>query len=226
MRTASTKLVAGCLLIGIVASWSWAQQFDRRRSRDRGFGATTRPYGQDQSGSGFSSVNSSGKPYPSEFSILLTRSIFSKDHLTTDPSAAPRQFDTRPRVPVAPVYRGVILEGDRFQATFENSTGVTLWLDTGESIWHGHIVEITLDHVVYEPTGGKRMTITIGQDLDGGTPSGFPSLGSSPLLSSSPPSSPASPSSSPSVTGSPTSGSGDSVIEAMRRRRQQEGGGQ
>jgi hypothetical protein len=166
---------------------------------------------------------------PKDYALLLTRSIFSKDHRSVQPDA--------PKAPVfasasvaALVFKGAMRldSGPQpYQAQIEdmnNSSKPPTWVSEGELLTSSgaRITEITLDHIVVEKNGSRRM-ITIGVNLDqgeklpaaattgspSGSPAPAPNTGSSPVKI---------------AASSDIAPALETVADQMRRRRQQEMG--
>jgi len=109
---------------------------------------------------------------PSEYSLLNNRSIFSKDHRATQTEKKVVVFE---KAEVAAlVLRGAtqLDTGEKpFTAQIEdtNSSKSPTWVVEGQILTSSgaRVVEITLDHIVVEKDGARRM-ITIGVNLDQG----------------------------------------------------------
>lgn len=163
----------------------------------------------------------------SDYSILWERNIFSQDRA---PRREPTQRYTRP----APVYRperDVVLRGvsqmdGRWVAFIENTrSGGTQRVRAGGQVARGRIKSVALDRIEYEAEG-KIVEVAIGQTLEGSS--------SQPLVTYEPyepgeegPEEAAVPGDTE-VSAGPASPAGDpdeeglSLIERMRRRREQE----
>jgi hypothetical protein len=130
---------------------------------------------------GAATVRRSSAPPPmppgttgSSYNVLLTRSIFSKDH--NRPAVVKTAPTTRPEVSSASLadanflLNGVAIEDDVVTAFFEQTADHTVVrARTGETIARGVIGAVTLDGVDYV-VDGKPTHVGIGQSLDGGTP--------------------------------------------------------
>jgi hypothetical protein len=114
-------------------------------------------------------------PMDKPFTVLLERSIFSKDGrsrstsrpATTTASTAPT---ARPLTPEqANVFRGVLCPDQEYVAFIENIQNNQInVLKTGDEIAGGRIAAITLDTMNFA-TGGKVHEIKLGQNLAGET---------------------------------------------------------
>src|SRR6185312_3568441 len=119
------------------------------------------------------------QPLPKEFALLMSKSIFSKNHMAVQPNA--------PKAPVfekttvsALVLRGAMREDTHNIANIEDtgdSKKIT-WVSEGDLLTSNgaRVTEITLDHIVVEKNGGRRL-ITIGVNLDQGEKLPTPSSG-------------------------------------------------
>jgi len=115
------------------------------------------------------------RPMTETYRIVLSRSIFSKDHrpavakvlsvATTRPDVASSASGPEASF----VLNGVAIEDDVVTAFFEQTADHQIVRTrTGESIARGVINAITLDGVDYV-VDGKSSHVSIGQSLDGGT---------------------------------------------------------
>jgi hypothetical protein len=161
------------------------------------------------------------EPLPKEFALLMSKSIFSKNHLAVQPDA--------PKAPVfaqatvsALVLRGAMREDTHYIANIED-TGTSkkiTWVSEGDLLTSNgaRVTEITLDHIVVEKNGSRRL-ITLGVNLDAGERMAPASV----AASAGPTASAANGAAPVNVTAS-TSGttSEEDVAEMMRRRRLQE----
>jgi hypothetical protein len=168
MRPISLKICAIAIVVATSIVWCSAQQFpgrlDARRqsSRYSNRSRSARPSGVD------GPITYRAKPLPSEYSVLLKQSIFSKDHASAgNPDSQPRQRTNRE---VQLKLRGVIREGQRYLANIEDTGPSRVkWLAEGDSIQSngGRIQQITLDHIVVVRNGTRRQ-IGVGENLDAG----------------------------------------------------------
>lgn len=147
------------------------------------------------------------KPISKDFAALLTRSVFLKGKqavVEATPSTGPALPVTEAVHPQRNLVFNGVTESDAAVALLEDATTHRISkLHMGESIAGGKILAIALDSIQYE-SGGKVLHIQIGQNLEGGTTT---------------------PTSGPAVfatEGASTGAGGGSVLEQMRRRRQQE----
>ncbi len=160
---------------------------------------------------------------PNEFTLLNTRSIFSKDHRSIQLDAPKKAvFDNTPVA--ALVLRGAMRldTGDKpYAAQIEdvNSSKSPTWVTEGQILTSSgaRVTEITLDHIVVEKNGVRRL-ITIGVNLDQGE-----KLATAPTGNTAPPSQPSGGGSQVKIAASDAGNtSGEDVADMMRRRRQQE----
>jgi hypothetical protein len=159
---------------------------------------------------------------PKEYALLNSRSIFSKDHRSIQPEGPkPPVF---PNAPVAAlVYRGAMrldTGAKPYAAQIEdiNSSKAPTWVSEGDLLTASgaRVTEITLDHIVVEKNGVRRL-ITIGVNLDQGEKLPTPSSGTA---SASPTASAGAGESQVKMAASAGSTSEEDVAETMRRRRQ------
>lgn len=151
---------------------------------------------------------------PDQYTLLLRRSIFSKNHLTTD-AEAERRYTRPPTFGPAResslVFHGAMREGTRYLANIEDmgSHKIT-WVDEGQTLTTngGQVVQITLDHIIVQKAGQRRL-INVGETLDGGTPTAGSVAGPATFVGGR-----------PSVTASTTgTASQDAGVEEMMRQR-------
>lgn len=158
-------------------------------------------------------VSMASTPFPQEYRILLTRSVFSNE---TDRRASrgpgsgqaggARSYES------SLTFRGAMREGSQFVAFIEdNGSNKTMRLKVGEKLGRGEIRQISLNQIVYQ-VGDLATPVEIGGTLSG---TGIASATTQPVPSSIGQAA----SASPSTTG------GDDLLERMRKRRQLEGGG-
>jgi hypothetical protein len=161
---------------------------------------------------------------PQEFALLNTKSIFSKDHRSTQTDVKPVVF---PDAPVAAlVLRGAMRldVGEKpFTAYIEDTNGSKppTWVVEGQFLTSSgaRVTDITLDHIIVEKNGARRL-ITIGVNLDQGE--NLPNS-SSGTASVSPTAGANSGDSQVKIAASDAGNtSGEDVADMMRRRRQQE----
>lgn len=143
-------------------------------------------------------------PMPSQFDVLLNRSIFVKGH----PPASPRPPTSRPvhqPLEAVLVFNGVTQVGAQRTAFIENrSTGQVSLVRVNDDIAQGKIIGISLDSLQYE-SNGKVTRISIGDNFQG-TPAREPT-------------------SRPSGTTNPATAASpemQSVLERLRQRRMKE----
>ena len=159
-------------------------------------------------------VSMASTPFPQEYRILLTRSVFSNE---TDRRASrgpgSGQTDGARSYESSLTFRGAMREGSQFVAFIEdNGSNRTMRLKIGEKLGRGEIRQISLNQIIYQ-VGELATPVEIGGTLSG---TGIAST-TQPAPSSIGQAASASPSSS--TTG------GDDLLERMRKRRQLEGGG-
>jgi hypothetical protein len=160
-------------------------------------------------------------PMDKAFTVLLERSIFSRDGrsrsarpLTTAPTSAPY---VRPLTPEqANVFRGVLCPDQEYVAFIENiQNGQINVLKAGDEIAGGRIAAITLDTMNFA-TGGRVHEIRLGQNLAGETVGATTQPFASSVGGTS--------SSATSSTSAPTDPKQAAILEAMRQKRLREGG--
>ena len=118
------------------------------------------------------------RPFPPEYAGLLQRSLFRQGLAgPLGPDGKPIAVGSQPPGPEAMLaFRGAGLTDGRFTAFIEDaSTRKVQRVAVGETIASGRVVGITLDRLDYE-TGGRRMTIALGNSL-AGTPLPVPPPG-------------------------------------------------
>jgi len=160
---------------------------------------------------------------PQEFTLLNTRSIFSKDHRSTQPDAPKKVVFEKTEVAELVLRGAVRLEtGEKpYTAQIEDvkSDKSPTWVVEGQMLTSSgaRVVEITLDHIIVEKDGVRRL-ITIGVNLDQGEK--LPNA-SSVTASASPTAS--GPNASPvKIAASAGGTSEEDVADMMRRRRQEQ----
>ena len=158
---------------------------------------------------------------PKEYALLNNRSIFSKDHRATQPEEKKPVFANAPVA--ALVYRGAMRldSGAKpYAAQIEdiNSSKAPTWVSEGDLLTASgaRVTEITLDHIVVEKNGVRRL-ITIGVNLDQGEKLPTPSSGTA---SASPTASAGAETSQVKMAASAGNTSEEDVADMMRRRRQ------
>jgi len=159
------------------------------------------------------------QPLPKEFSLLMTKSIFSKNHVAYQPDTQtnPAVFPTA--TVSALVLRGAMREGTRYLANIEDTSSSSkppTWVGEGDLLTSNgaRVTEITLEHIIVEKNGGRRM-ITIGVNLDAGerlTPTSVATSGG-------PTASAATGASAVNVTSATGTTTDEEVADMMRRRR-------
>ena len=130
-------------------------------------------------------VSTAPKPMSEPYRILLTRSVFARDHrgvpLVSPVVVRPPETREAPRDPGPPpsdpetaeanfVLTGVAIEDETgwYTAFFEQTaTQRLLRVHLGEFISHGQVIGISLDGVDYAGRG-RPIHVTIGQALSGG----------------------------------------------------------
>jgi hypothetical protein len=122
-----------------------------------------------------------------EYRILMTRSVFSRDHnrarvVPRDLTATTLPAGSDPALSAAAasaaeanfVLKGVAIEDGLPTAFFEQTADqLTVRVRAGQNVSHGQISAITLDGINYQ-TAAKLSHVVIGQTLDGGLPTGVP----------------------------------------------------
>ena len=163
------------------------------------------------------------QPLPQQYTLLNNRSIFSKDHRSIQPEGPKKPvFENAPVA--ALVLRGARqLETPDNQITAQiediNSSKAPTWVVEGQVLTSSgaRVVEITLDHIVVEKNGIRRL-ITLGVNLDQGEKMPTPSSGTASATASSG----ADTSQVKIAASSAGNTSEEDVADMMRRRRQQE----
>ena len=162
-------------------------------------------------------------PMDKAFTVLLERSIFSKDGrsrsarpVSTAPSSQPY---VRPLTPEqANVFRGVLCPDEEYVAFIENiQNGQVNVLKAGDEIAGGRIAAITLDTMNFA-AAGKLHEIRLGQNLAGEMPSATTMPTGSFTGSYAGTTSPSS------STSTPSDPKQAAILEAMRQKRLREGG--
>jgi len=158
---------------------------------------------------------------PKEYALLNNRSIFSKDHRAIQPDEKKPVFENAPVA--ALVLRGAMrldAGAKPYAAQIEdiNSSKAPTWVSEGDLLTASgaRVTEITLDHIVVEKNGVRRL-ITIGVNLDQGEKLPTPSSGTA---SVSPTASAGAEESQVKIAASAGNTSEEDVADMMRRRRQ------
>ncbi len=127
---------------------------------------------------------------PAEYSVLLTRTLFAKSHVSADTSVrSTANTNNGPRRVPDVVFRGAMREGLHYLAGIEN-TGMrgstsTKWLSEGETVRPSgiEISQIALDHLIVVHRGSRKL-VRIGQAIDAGeiiaSPSTMPIIANAP----------------------------------------------
>ena len=184
MRT-TRLLVIPALLIAL-AGTSLAQraQTPQRGRQPQRFSQSNRP---PRGGS----YTFTSKALPAEYSVLLTRTIFAREH------AIPPVVDFRDRNQFQRrteyIFRGTMVEnGTRFLAGIENRTSNrTIFYAEGGSVpaMNLRVTQISLDHIIVTDRTGRRL-IQIGEAIDAGTqianPATLPAVANGPRPSEDP----------------------------------------
>jgi hypothetical protein len=131
------------------------------------------------------------RSFPPEYSILLRRTLFARDH-------AVQSADTQNNGPNPPrrtqyIFRGTMVEGGtKYLAGIENrSSNRTLFYSEGGSVSgpNVRVTQITLDHLIVTDRNGRRL-IQIGEALDAGqsiaNPTTLPAIANVPRPSDDP----------------------------------------
>lgn len=166
------------------------------------------------------------QPLPKDFSILNSKSIFSRNHIAinNDAPKAPPIFKAADVAQL--VLRGVMRQGDVAKANIEDTTTKKepIWVVEGSLLTSNgaRVTEITMDHIIVEKNGTRRM-VSVTENLDAGTKVAGPSGAATPVAGSaatgaSPTASASTASVKVTADGSATS-SEEEVAEMMRRRR-------
>jgi hypothetical protein len=126
------------------------------------------------------------RSFPAEYSILLRRTLFARDHVVPDVDPQPSRTSTTRRTEY--IFRGTMVEGGtKFLAGIENrSSNRTLFYSEGGSVSgpNVRVTQITLDHIIVSDRNGRRM-ILIGEALDAGkavgtSPTTLPAIANGP----------------------------------------------
>jgi hypothetical protein len=149
------------------------------------------------------------KPLASDYVVLKHRSIFihgEQTHDTDDARPATDSSTSVARPQAVLIFNGVARVNDQLAAFFEDTDSHEVVIrHQGDALAQGRVTNITLDSIDYD-AGGHVTHVALGQSLDGGNGT---SLADQPTGSFS------------GNSGS-SSGSGDSVLDRLRRRRQQQ----
>jgi hypothetical protein len=131
------------------------------------------------------------KAFPAEYSVLLTRTIFARNHVVVQET--PRNFSNQPPRRTEYIFRGTLVEnGTTYLAGIENrSSNRTIFYAEGGSVpaLNVRVTQIALDHLVVTDRNGRRL-IQIGESLDAGTqianPATLPAVANGPRPSEDP----------------------------------------
>lgn len=149
---------------------------------------------------------------PAAYQILLHKSIFSRNRITYSRRRRPGHAAPTPR-PEAPVFIGAIHKKGKMIALLESPRSGSIRSVQAHSVvpgpYGGLIVQITLQSLKIVRRGKPPAVVSLGENL----------LGTSAVLSSAP--STAAPAAAGS-SGPPVSPAQESIIEMLRRQRQQE----
>ena len=159
MRT----IVCILLVIGCCLTWASGQQAQRRQRVIR----PQQNFPRRSNGAG-GNYQYRAEVLPAAYSILMTKSLFSRDHVSiSDTPVRPTFNNTPPRQPNV-VLRGVLREPDHILASVEDTgTRSITWLRHGDTVraaGGAKVVEITLDHISVESALGRR-TFLIGESI-------------------------------------------------------------
>jgi hypothetical protein len=169
---------------------------------------------------------------PVDYGVLTYKSIFAKDRRTSPPPvevAGTQPAAAAPEPPAVPVLVGVVLEDDGYVAFLEDpvSTKLTqLRLNDVLPNNAGVVTNVTLDFIEYSaPHSHEAQRVLIGQNLAGvetSLSSGSASNTAEPGAGSDSTGSSAAAGTTSATPSAAPSGGSDSVLERLRRRRQQE----
>lgn len=137
--------------------------FDRseRGGSERTVAATTGP--ASTQGSAFVLVNTTPPPLPSDFYVMTERSIFSR----TRPVRRGEETQA-PRTQASMVFNGVVdVDGVPVAFVEDTTQGRVVRVKEGEAVFKGKVTRISLDSLDYE-VDGKKVTVAVGQSLEGG----------------------------------------------------------
>jgi hypothetical protein len=146
-----------------------------------------------------------------DYRIVFERNIFLKDRM---PKPV-RSYTPRPRPPTQPappqmVLTGVTIRDEVRLAFFEDSqNGNLIKAIVGDVLQGGKVVSITLDGVEVS-LKGKTKKVAIGESIIGGGPVDISSVGTSESTAA------------PASGSTNSTGSGDDILERMKKRRQKE----
>jgi len=226
---AKQSVAAGLILIAAAVLWTAGQQVGPWRTRAAAQAANPTPVQRGAPAAGnrasVTLVSSqtplySIQPYPAEYDVLLTRSIFSRRGIAT-PSPDARGgasvdvSSTRPSASSSPesglIFRAAMRQGDQFMAFVEDTyAGRTLRLTVGSPVGRGRVEQITLDRLSYQ-LGERRTSVQIGQNLEGSMAS----------VATRPTTGPATPTVAPAAdSGPPPSSAEQRILDELRRRRE------
>lgn len=159
MRTAlCILLVIGCCMTG-----SYAQQVQRRQR-------VTRPQNNAPRRGGPVGGNFQyrAQMLPGAYSVLLTRSLFSRDHVAVSYNTPTPRPPQPPRVPSPIILRGILREPNHTLASIEDTGNRSItWVREGDTVraaGGAKVIEITLDHMLVENSTGRR-TIGVGENV-------------------------------------------------------------
>jgi hypothetical protein len=177
--------------------------------------AAERRYGRSGNGGSYAT-----RSLPPDYEVLNRKSIFSKDR-TRASDRGGRGFDrgvSFPRAAQPPVFIGTVLEDDGFVGFIESpDSGQLLQIHRGDKLPNGagSVAELTLDYLEIAPDPASPQLppkrIVVGQTL----------LGAAPVLPAAS-TEPSGAEGAATTTAPASSGAADSLIERLRRRRQQE----
>jgi hypothetical protein len=158
------------------------QQGPQRSRGPQRNNTNTNPLYRPQRGGNYTFTS---KSLPAEYSVLLTRTIFARNHEIP-------QENTQARAPQPPrrteyIFRGTMIEnGTTFLAGIENrSSNHTIFLTQDGSLpaLNLRVTTIALDHLIVTDRNGRRL-INIGESLDAGTqianPATLPTIANGP----------------------------------------------
>lgn len=169
------KIMAGAALlaIGVIAA---SGQIPTRSdapappARDASSLQATRPAVSQLSSSPRKVSLLAPRPITSDYSVLMRRSIFARDHMAKGYVDLMVNRNAGPLSPEAKlIFRGAMREGTQFVASVEDTgaSNKTYWVRVGEKLPAGMVVvEITLDHIIGQKDGARRR-VELGQSLEG-----------------------------------------------------------
>jgi hypothetical protein len=178
------RSIIALVFLTVLAGGSAFGQRAQSYQRGRGRSSNSQSF-RTQRGNG--NYTFQARNLPSEYSLLLTRTLFTANHRgIVDNVPRPSRSSNSTNRTVELVFRGAMCEGTHYLAGVENTgSRRTVWLAEGESTNSPSfkITQIALDHIIVVDRNGRRL-VQIGQSLQSGRqisdPTTLPAMANAP----------------------------------------------